>query len=163
MKKILAFVLVLTLAFGAFGMTNAKASTSSAYSAVKKIYGKYCPKANNISRKDGIGRYRKIFGFLSTKGLKSYKAGQKFDGKNKVKRVVVIVQANKKSQVNGIKNKLRSFVNTEKGSATRGYYSKYGKKVLNNACIGSKGNYVYLLMLDASGNRKAKAAVRKAV
>lgn len=162
MKKLLAFVLIITLAFGAFGMTSAKASTNSAYSAVKKIYKKYCPKKKNIPRQDMFKRYSKILGVLSVKGLKSYAAGQKFDGKTKVERVVVIVQANKKSQVSGIKKKLASFVNTRKGAAKRGYYSKYGKKVLNKAIIGSKGNYVYLLMLDASGNKKAKAAVNRA-
>ena len=162
MKKLLAFVLILTLAFGAFGVTNAKASTSSAYSAVKKIYGKYCPKVKNIPKKDIFDRYSKILGVLSVKGLKSYKVGQSFEGKSKkTERVVVIVQAKKKSQVKGIKNKFKSYVNTRKGAAKRGYFSKYGKKVLNKASIGSKGNYVYLLMLDASGNKKAKAAVKK--
>ena len=163
MKKLLAFVLIITLAFGAFGVTNAKASTSSAYSAVKKIYKKYCPKKENIPRKDLFKRYSKILGVLSVKGLKTYTVGQSFEGKSKkVERVVAIVQANKKSQVKGIKAKFRNYVNTRKGAAKRGYFSKYGKKVLNGATIGSKGKYVYLLMLDASGNKKAKAAVKKA-
>ena len=162
MKKLLAFALIVTLAFGAFGVTNAKASTSSAYSAVKKISGKYCPAAKNIPKKDIFDRYSKILGVLSVKGLKSYKVGQSFEGKSKkCERVVAIVQAKKKSQVKGIKAKFRSYVNTRKGAAKRGYFSKYGKKVLNKASIGSKGNYVYLLMLDASGNKKAKAAVKK--
>ncbi len=163
MKKLLAFVLVLTLVFGVFGMTNTQASTSSAYSAVKKIHKKYCPKKKNIPRQDMFKRYSKILGVLSVKGLKSYAVGQSFEGKSKkTERVVVIVQAKKKSQVNGIKNKFRSYVNSRKGAAKRGYFSKYGKKVLNKASIGSKGNYVYLLMLDASGNKKAKAAVKRA-
>ena len=162
MKKLLTLILVITLVFGAFGATQAQASTSTAYNAVKKIYKKYCPKVKNIQKKDMFGRYSKILGVLSVKGLKSYKSAQKFDGKTKVERVVVIVEANKKSQVSGIKKKLASFVNTRKGAAKRGYYSKYGKKVLNGASIGSKGNYIYLLMLDASGNKKAKAAVKKA-
>lgn len=163
MKKLLSFVLVIALVFGAFGLTNAKASTSSAYSAVKSIYGKYCPKQKNIPKKDMFKRYSKILGVLSVKGLKSYKVGQSFQGKSKkVERVVVIVQAKKKSQVKGIKNKFRSYVNTRKGAAKRGYFSSYGKKVLNAASIGSKGKYVYLLMLDASGNKKAKAAVKRA-
>ena len=162
MKKLLAFVLIITLAFGAFGVTNAKASTSSAYSAVKKIYKKYCPKVKNIPKKDIFDRYSKILGVLSVRGLKSYKVGQSFEGKSKkCERVVAIVQAKKKSQVKGIKAKFRSYINTRKGAAKRGYFSKYGKKVLNKASIGSKGNYVYLLMLDASGNKKAKAAVKK--
>ena len=162
MKKLLAFVLIISLAFGAFGVTNAKASTSSAYSAVKKIYKKYCPKVKNIPKKDIFDRYSKILGVLSVKGLKSYKVGQSFEGKSKkCERVVAIVQAKKKSQVKGIKAKFRSYVNTRKGAAKRGYFSKYGKKVLNKASIGSKGNYVYLLMLDASGNKKAKSAVKK--
>ena len=163
MKKVLSLIILITLVFGAFGVTNTQASTSSAYNAVKKIYKKYCPKAKNIQKKDMFGRYSKILGVLSVKGLKSYKVGQAFEGKSKkVERVVVIVQVKKKSQIKGIKNKFRSYVNTRKGAAKRGYFSKYGKKVLNNASIGSKGKYVYLLMLDASGNKKAKAAVKKA-
>ena len=163
MKKLLALALIMTLTFGAFGAANVEASTSSAYSAVKKIYTKYCPKKENIKKKDMFGRYSKILGVLSVKGLKSYTVGQSFEGKSKkTERVVVIVQANKKSQVSGIKKKFKSYVNTRKGAAKRGYFSKYGKKVLNKASIGSKGNYVYLLMLDASGNKKAKAAVKKA-
>ncbi len=163
MKKILAFVLVLTLVVGAFGMTNAQASTGSAYNAVKKIYKKYCPKKKNIPRQDMFKRYSKILGVLSVKGLKSYTVGQSFDGQSKkVERVVAIVQAKNKSQVKGIKAKFTSYVNSRKGNAKRGYYSTYGKKVLNKASIGSKGKYVYLLMLDASGNKKAKAAVKRA-
>ena len=83
MKKLLTLVLVITLVFGAFGVTNTQASTSSAYSAVKKIYGKYCPKTKNIPKKDIFGRYSKILGVLSVKGLKSYKVGQSFEGKSK--------------------------------------------------------------------------------
>lgn len=163
MKKLLTLILVITLVFGAFGATQAQASTGSAYNAVKKIYKKYCPKAENIRKKDMFGRYSKIFGVLSVKGLKSYKAGKSSMGKTKkVHRAVVIVQAKKKSQIKGIKNKFRIFLNDLKGEVKRGYVSAYGKKVLNKACIGSKGKYVYLLMLDASGNKKAKAAVKKA-
>ena len=163
MKKLLTLILVITLVFGAFGATQAQASTSTAYNAVKKIYKKYCPKVKNIQKKDMFGRYSKILGVLSVKGLKSYKVGQSFEGKSKkTERVVVIVQAKKKSQVKGIKNKFKSYINTRKGAAKRGYFSSYGKKVLNKASIGSKGKYVYLLMLDASGSKKAKAAVKKA-
>ena len=162
MKKLVTLVLVIALVFGALGVTNAQASTSSAYSAVKSIYGKYCPSQKNIPKKDMFDRYSKILGVLSVKGLKAYTVGQSFTGKSKkVERVVVVVQAKKKSQVKGIKKKFKNYVNTRKGAAKRGYFSEYGKKILNNATIGSKGKYVYLLMLDASGNKKAKAAVKK--
>ena len=97
MKKLVTLALVITLVFGALGVTNVKASTSSAYSAVKSIYGKYCPKKESIQKKDMFGRYSKILGKVSTKGLKAYSVGQAFKGKSKKEeRVVAIVQAKRK-------------------------------------------------------------------
>lgn len=164
MKKLLSLVIVATLVFGTVGFANVQASTSSAYKAVKKAYGKNFPTEKKIAKKNYFGSYSKVIGSVSTKSLKSYKKAQKYKGKSKkTNYLCVIVQAKKKSSVKGIKAKFKKYITSEKnGAAKRGYYSKTGKKFLNNAKVGSKGNYVYLFMLDASGNKKAISAFKRA-
>ncbi|MCR5430548.1 MAG: DUF4358 domain-containing protein [Eubacterium sp.] len=163
MKKVLSLVIVATLVFGAFGLTSAKASTTSGFNAVRSTYGKYFPTESKIARKNFFGKYNKILGLVSTKGLKSYKVAQKFTGKSKkTQRLCVIVQAKKRSQVKGIKSKFRKYISNEKGAYSRGYYSRTGKSLLDKASVGSKGNYVYLFILDTSGNGKAKSAFKRA-
>ncbi len=163
MKKVLSLVIIATLVFGAFGFTNTQASTSSAFKTIKFIYGKNFPKESKIAKKNVFGKYSKILGVVSTKGLKSYRVAQSYKGKSKkTQYLCAIVQAKKKSQVRGIKNKFKKYIQNEKGAVSRGYYSKKGKSLLNKASVGSKGRYVYLFILDTSGNKKAKAAFKKA-
>ncbi len=161
MKKILSLIIVVTLIVGVFGATNADASVAAAFYRVKATYGKKFPPTKNVARKDFFGRYSKILG-VSTNKLKVYRFAQKFKGKSKkLERTCVIVQAKKKKQVKGIKKKFRQYIKSHKRNAARGYYTKKGRRILNKACVGSKGKFVYLFMLDASGNKKAKSIFRR--
>ncbi len=163
MKKVLSLLIVITLVFGAVGVTNfnVKASEGSAFNAVKKAYGKRFPlKAkNNIktARKNVFGKYSKVLG-VSAKNFASYRAARKSNGKTE--HICAIFKANK-GKVATIKKALKKYVSKEK-SSNKNYFSKTGKKLLSKAKVGSKGKYVYLFVLDTAGNKKAISAFKKA-
>lgn len=152
-------MIVLTLVFGTAVAANA--SESSAFNAVKGAYGSSFPlkAANSVrtARKNIFGKYSTVLG-VSAKNFKSYKAARKTNGKKEY--VCAIFKATKKSKVKTIKNSLKKFVSREK-SSSRNYFSKTGKKLLAKAKVGSKGNYVYLFVLDTKGNGRAVSAFKR--
>ena len=160
MKRLLSFIIVLTLVFGATMAVSA--SESTAYNAVKSSYGKKFPlKSKNAiktARKNIFGKYSTVLG-VSAKNFKSYKAARKSNGKSEY--ICAIFKATKKAKVKTIKASLNKYVAKEKSSG-RNYFSKKGKSLLAKAKVGSKGNYVYLFVLDTKGNSKAIKAFKRA-
>ena len=160
MKKVISLLIVATLLVGTFAMT-VSASESTAFNAVKTSYGKKFPlkASNNIktARKNIFGKYSKVLG-VSAKNFKSYKAARKSNGKSEY--ICAIFKATSKAKVKSIKTALSKYVSKEK-SSNRNYFSKTGKSLLAKAKIGSKGNYVYLFVLDTTGNGKAISAFRR--
>ena len=153
-------MIVLTLIIGATMAVNA--SESTAFNAVKSSYGSKFPlkAANNIktARKNIFGKYSTVLG-VSAKNFKSYKAARKSNGKTEY--ICAIFKATKKAKVKTIKATLKKYVSKEQ-SSNRNYFSKTGKTLLSKAKVGSKGNYVYLFVLDTKGNSKAVSAFKRA-
>ena len=164
MKKVIALIMVVAMMIGTVGIAtvSVKASEKTAFSAVSKAYGKSYPlSSKNViktSRKNIFGKYSKVLG-VSAKLFKSYKAASK---KGKCEYVSAIFKATSKANVKKIKKALNTFVSKEKSSGVN-YFSSKGKGILNKAKVGSKGNYVYLFILDNKGNTKAINAFKKNV
>lgn len=164
-KRILSIAIVFTFIMQMLiqvGM-NVYASEASAFSAVQRAYGSSYPLSSsneiNTARKNIFGKYSKVLG-VSAKNFKYYKAARKSDSSQEY--VSAIFKATSKNKVTKIKKALKKFVKKEK-SSNANYFSSYGKQLLNNAKVGSKGKYVYLFILDTSKNSKAVKAFKKNV
>ncbi len=164
-KRIISISVVIVFVFQLFLFTSfeAYASNASAYSAVQKSYGSSYPlsSSNEIktSRKNIFGRYSTVLG-VSAKKFKSYKAARKAYSSQEY--VCAIFKAKNIKKVKAIKKALKKYVKKEKLSNAN-YFSYYGKQLLDNAKVGSKGKFVYLFILDTSKNSRAVQAFKKNV
>ncbi len=162
-NRVLSVFLVLVTLFTMFGFSQtAYAGTTksqSAYNAVSKAYGKKFP----LTSKNKIKSKTRVMG-VRTSYMKNYYAASatKGKGKSQAKYTVFICEAKNKSNVNKIKSALEDYVENEEISMSS-YLSKTGKKLYKNAKVGTKGKYVYLVMLDTSKNTKAIKALKKAL
>ncbi|MCR5625449.1 MAG: DUF4358 domain-containing protein [Lachnospiraceae bacterium] len=141
---------------------DAAASSSSIYSSVESAYGSKYPlsSSNEIttSRKNVFGGYSSVLG-VSCELFSEYKAAKKSN--SKYQYVSFVCKATSSSNVSKIKKKLKAYVKNEK-TGNQNYYNSKGKKLLNNAKIGAKGDFVYLFILDTSKNSKAISAFNSA-
>ena len=162
MKKILSIAIVVALVAQSFIQMNQTvyASESSAYYAVKSAYGSSFPLSTsneiNTPRRNVFGKYSKVLG-VSGKYFKSYKAARKSSSSEEY--VCAVFKATSKKKAKKIVKSLKKFVKKEK-SGNANYFSSYGKSLLNNAKVGKKGKYVYLFILDTSGNSRAVTAFK---
>ena len=162
--KIISVLLALITAFSAFTLTGevamaASKTPASAYSAVKKAYGKAFP----FRKSDRVKGKRRIMG-VKTGDLSSYYAASRITGKKNSKQeyIIMIAKVKDSSKVGTIKNQLKKFKNNEE-SSMKNYLSSKGKKLFKNAKIGSVGSFVYIVMIDTDGNSKAVKAIKKAL
>lgn len=159
--RIISILLAVVSVFASFSAGNeayaaAKKSPVVSYAAVKKAYGKSFP----LSTKNRIKGRKNILG-VNTSNCSGYYAAQKFGNKNKEVYEIFICKA-KKGKKNTVKNQLKSHVKNEKTSM-QSYLSKKGKKLFSNYKVGTSGDYVYLVMVDTSGNKKAVNAIKKSL
>jgi hypothetical protein len=157
--KFLSLFMAFIMLFASFSAPATSYAASSkpkqAYSAVKKAYGNSFPlksdsKTKTISSKElGVSKslYKTCYG--KTRGTKT-------------KYILYVAQATSTKNAKKIQSKLKTYVNTESQSMAM-YLSEKGKKLFKNAKVGRKGKYVYLVMLDTSGNKKAISAIKDAV
>lgn len=155
--KILSLFMALVMLFASFGApTSAYAASPSpktVYSKVKSAYGKSFPlssKAKTLSSSE-LG--------VSKKWFKSAYGKQKG---TKTKYMIYIAKAGSTKNAKKIESALKKYVKNEKLSLNM-YLSDKGKKLFNNAKVGRKGKYVYLVMLDTNKNSKAVSAINKAL
>lgn len=145
-------------------VSSAKAQTSAqVYSAVKKAYGTKFPLKNSnvivTDLKNIFGEYSTVLG-VSAKYFSEYKAAKKSSSKEEY--ICFICKAKSSSDVSSIKTAMKKFVSSETKSNTN-YFSSKGKSLMKNAKIGSKGNFVYLFVIDTNKNKKAVKAFKKAL
>lgn len=156
-SKLFSLILALLMAFSSVMLPAtafaADATPAKVYTAVKKAYGKKFPLSQNAKNLNP-----KAFG-ISKKKYSSYYA--KYKGNNKSKYMIFIAKANKMSDARSMKKSLENYLNVESRSMNN-YLSANGKKLYKNAKVGSKGKYVYLVMLDTNSNKKAVNAIKKA-
>ncbi len=161
--KVISFILALITAFSALTLTTtsfeAASKPQTAYTAVKKAYGKKFP----LTNKNVIKGKKRIMG-VKTSDLKSYYAASKTTGKKNAKSeyLIFVAEVKNKNNVNKVKSQLVKFKSNEE-SSMKNYLSSTGKKLFKNAKIGVKGKYVYIVMLDTSSNKKAVNALKKAL
>lgn len=164
-RRIVSIAVVFTLVCQVFLCTGleAYASNASAFLAVQKAYGSSYPMSSSneikTARKNIFGKYSKVLG-VSAKNFKSYKAARKADSSQEY--VCAVFKATNKNKVKTIKKALKKYVKKEK-SSNANYFTSYGKQLLDNAKVGSKGKYVYLFILDTSKNSKAVQAFKNNV
>lgn len=146
-------IMVSSLAVPFTAMAAAKVSPSTVYTAVKKAYSKNFPLDSNskVLSSSSVG--------VSKKDYSSYYG--RYKG-TKTKYLIFIAKANDSSSAKKIKSQLNNYVKTESKSMEN-YLTSQGKKLYKNAKVGSKGNYVYLVMLDTQSNKKAVDAINKSV
>ena len=160
----LAVCLVLGSIVGTKTVSTAKASSTSAvYNAVKGAYKSSFPfsKKNKIKteRKNIFGEYSTVLG-VSAKLFSSYTAAKKSNSKEEY--ICFICKATSKANVKKIKSAMKKFVVNEYKS-NLSYHSEHGKSLLKKAKVGSKGKFVYLFVIDTSGNKKAISAFKKSL
>lgn len=157
-SRLLSLFLAFVMLFSAVGIgSNAYAASTtpySCYTAVSRAYGKKFPlaKGNSTLSSSELGVPKKCY-------VKCY--GKK-KGSSKQKYMLYVVQAKSSKDVKTIKSRLNSYVKNEQRSMNN-YLSSTGKKLYKNAKVGSKGKYVYFVMLDTSSNKKAVNAIKKAI
>ena len=163
-KRILSLLLVLISVLSMFGFSQtAFAATvtksQSAYNAVSKAYGKKFV----LTSKNRIKSKTRVMG-VRTSYMKNYYAASVTKGKKKsqAKYSIFICEAKNKKDVSKIKNALNDYIENEEISMSS-YLSSSGKKLYKNAKVGTKGKYVYLVMLDTAKNTKAVNAIKKAL
>lgn len=161
----MSLVLVLCLLAGSVCVSGTKksqaaVSTSTIYNNVKSAYGSSFPlsDSNKITtgRKNVFGQYSTILG-VSAKLFSSYTAASKKNNSGEYN--CFICKATSKKNVKKIKKALKKFVVQEYNSNIN-YFTDSGKAIMKKAKYGSKGKYVYLFVLDASGNSKAISAFK---
>lgn len=155
--KIISFImtLVVVICSTTSTVTSYAAATTpkSVYTSIEKAYGNKFPLKNDASNlsPNAVG--------VSKKLCESY-AGKVKSTKNE-KYVLFIAKASNSNDVKKIKSSLSNYIKVESHSMAN-YLSADGKKLYNNAKIGTKGLYVYLIMLDTTGNQKAVKAFKTA-
>ena len=162
--RLISIILALITAVSAFSLSSSVAmaaskTPASAYSAVKKAYGKSFPfkSSNRVKGK------RRIMG-VKTADLSSYYAASKISGKKNSKQeyIIMIAKVKDSGKVKSVKSQLTRFKNNEEASM-RNYLSSKGKKLFKNAKVGSVGSFVYIVMIDTNSNKKAVKAIKKAL
>ncbi len=162
--RLISIILALITAISAFSLTNGVAMAASktpatAYSAVKKSYGKSFP----FSAKNRVKGKRRVMG-VKTADLSSYYAASKITGgkNSKCEYIIMVAKVKSKGKVSSVKSQLSKFKNNEE-SSMKNYLSSKGKKLFKNAKVGSVGSFVYIVMIDTNGNKKAVKAIKKAL
>lgn len=152
-KKILCILLAVLTIASVFSVSvsayAASATPKTVYSKVQKAYGKSFPLKSGAKKMS----YTELN--VSKKYISSYVAYQKG---TKDRRMIFIAKAKSTANAKSIKKQLTTYLNYEKHN---GYLNATGKKVVKNAKIGIKGKYVYIVMLDTTGNKKAITAINK--
>ena len=167
MKRLLSVLLVLSIVLGvmaspSFAEAKAK-STSEIYSAIEEAYGSNFPLSSSnmikTERKNIFGKYSRVLGVYA-KYFSSYTAAQKSNSKEEY--MCFICKATSSKAVKKIKKQMKKYVvNEYKGNIN--YHSDLGNKLLKKAKVGSKGKFVYLFVLDTSGNSKAISAFKESL
>ncbi len=162
-SRIISLLLALITLFGAVGLNSATAEAASktpagAYVAVKNAYGKSFP-LTSANRVTG----RRVFG-VKTSLVSSYYAASRTTGSGSAKAeyAIFICKAKNSKNARKVKSALKTYLKNEKNSMYN-YLSGTGKTLFSKAKVGKKGKYVYLVMVDTSGNSKAVKAIKKSV
>ena len=145
--SLVTYVTVGTTAFAA------NKTPVAAYAAVQKAYGKSFP----LSTSNRISGKSVVLG-VKTSNCSSYYAAQKFANSNKEVYEIFICKA-KSGKKGTIKSQLKSHIKNEKTSM-QSYLSAKGKKLFKNYKVGTVGDYVYMVMIDTSKNKKAVKAIK---
>ncbi len=165
---IISMILVLCLGFCMLytDVRPANAATSKTtdiYNSVRDAYGTGFPLSKNnmikTPRKNIFGNYSTVLG-VSTKYISSYTAAQKSNSKEEF--ICMVCKATSKKSVKKIKTKIKKYIKNEYKS-NLSYHSEFGKKLLKKSVVGSRGKYVYLFVLDTSGNKKAITAFKESL
>lgn len=165
---LVACLCILTVIFASMVQTfpsraAKKTTDQKIVSEVKKAYGKNYGLGSkdkiNTKIKNVFGGYSSVLG-VSTKYFSKYTAFRHADSSEE--RICFVCEGKNKKEVATIVKNLKTFVSNEKKS-NENYFSDKGKKLLNHAAVGSKGKYVYLFVLDTSGNKKAVSTFKKLV
>lgn len=160
---VLVCCMIIAGLFGSGTPSQAAASTSGVFSAVKSAYGSEFPLSDsnmiNTERKNVFGKYSTILG-VSAKLFSNYTAAQKSNSDEEY--ICAIFQATSSKSMKKIKNKLKTFVVNEY-KTNQNYHSDHGQTLLKKAKVGSKGSYVYLFVLDTDGNSKAINAFKESL
>lgn len=158
--SVLMAIITLMSAFS-FGTTTALAAekgAAKAYAAVSKSYGKAFP----FSKDDKITSKTRVMGVSSKYYSEVYAASKTTGGRKQSQYNIFIAKAKSKKDIKKIKSALENYLENEEDSMSS-YLSDTGKKLYKNAKIASKGNYVYLVMIDTDSNKKATKAIKNAL
>ncbi len=167
-RGIIGMILVLSLGFCIIytDVRPANAATSKTkkiYDSVCEAYGTSFPLSKNnmikTPRKNVFGNYSTVLG-VSMKYISSYTAAQKSNSKEEY--ICMVCKATSKKSVKKIKTKIKKYIKNEYKS-NLSYHSELGKKLLKKSVVGSRGKYVYLFVLDTSGNKKAITAFKESL
>ena len=163
-KKIIAVILIMCMIPVSAVKVDAKAAkTSEVYDAVKEAYGDSFPLSDNnmikTERKNIFGKYSTVLG-VSAKYFSSYTAAQKANSDEE--QICFICKAVSKKAVKKIKKAMKKYVINE-AKSNQNYHSDNGKQLLKSTKVGSKGKFVYLFIIDTSGNKKAIEAFKKSL
>ena len=160
---LLVLCLVIAGALGSPSTSQAAASSSSVYNAVKDAYGSSYPLSDSnmikTERKDVFGNYSEVLG-VSAKLFSEYTAAKKSSSEEEYMSFICKATSNK--NVKKIKKKLKLIVLNEYKSNIN-YHSDHCNTLLKNAKVGSKGSFVYLFVLDTEGNAKAINAFKESL
>ncbi|MBO4395899.1 MAG: hypothetical protein J5819_06090 [Eubacterium sp.] len=159
---IMSFAIVFSVCFSASTVSFAKANnTKDVYSAVQSAYSSGFPLNDNnmihTERTNIFGQYSTVLG-VSSKLFSEYTAAQKSN--SEMEYICFICKGTSRKAVKKIKNSMKKYVVNEYNSNIS-YHSDYGKTLLRKAKVGSKGKFVYLFVLDISGNEKAIEAFKE--
>ena len=159
--KCIAVLMALITLFSCCGVgalaaaPTGKKTPAAAYAAVKKAYGKSMP----LSSKNRIKGKKRIMG-VKTADCESYYACLKIKGgKDSQSEYAIFICKAKSDKVKTISSALKKYLKNEQQSMNN-YLSPTGKKLFKNAKVGTVGQFVYLVMLDTAGNKKAVNAIR---
>lgn len=160
MKGLVACILALVIAVQGvtvYGGTNNAATMDQ---GVEKSLGKDYP----FSSQNEVTSSRRLFGITARK-LKSYKAYEKVQGSgsNRVKYMYFVGYISDSKDVSSVKKDLKQYILNEANSM-ESYLGPSGKKMFKNVRYGSKGNWVWALVLkDSATNKKAEKAIKQKI
>ena len=153
LSLIMALVAMLTSVSVGTNAFAANKTPVAAYAAVSKAYGSSFP----LSTSNRISGRSVVLG-VTTANCSSYYAAQRFANNNKEVYEIFICKA-KSGKKGSIKSQLKKHIKNEKTSMNS-YLSDKGKKLFKNYKVGTVGNYVYMVMIDTSKNKKAVKAIK---